>query len=108
MNLSEKSSVLTDPAPIALKFALNGETVFTNTLSVKQNGVDVTDQFHPGPSDGADLVGVFFLGSSPLLDGKNVLLTSVEGLVPGTGRTGTDSDRIVFLVDPALADGFRG
>jgi hypothetical protein len=104
MNLSEKSSILTDPAPIALEFSLNGEDVDRQTLQVELNGVDVTDQFHPGASDGADLVGVFFLDSSPLQEGKNVLLTRVDGMIPGTTRTGTDSDRIVFLVDSALAD----
>jgi len=103
MNLSEKSSILTDPAPIALKFSLDGETVFTETLEVKLNGTDVTDAFHPGPGDGADLVGVFAIGSSPLQEGKNVLLTSVDGIVPSNGNTGKDADRIVFLVDPSLA-----
>lgn len=104
MNLSEKSSILTDPAPIALEFSLNGETVFTETLEVKLNGVDVTDAFHPGADDGADLVGVFSIGSSPLQEGKNVLLTSVDGIVPSNGNTGKDADRIVFLVDPSLAE----
>lgn len=103
MNLSEKSSVLTDPAPIALKFSLSGETVFHETLSVKLNGVDVTQSFHPGATTGADLVGAFSIGSSPLEAGKNVLLTSVDGVVPSNGNTGTDSDRIVFFVDPSLA-----
>ena len=98
MNLAEKGSVLIDPAPIAFKFALNGETVNRETLEVKLNGVDVTAVFLPGPPDGADLVGVFRVGSSPLQDGKNVLLTSVEGLVPGTTRTAKDTDRIVFDV----------
>jgi len=98
MNLAEKGSVLIDPAPIAFKFALNGETVDRETLEVKLNGVDVTAAFLPGPADGADLVGVFRIGSSPLQDGKNVLLTSVEGLVPGTSRTAKDTDRITFNV----------
>ncbi len=101
MNLAENGSVLIDPAPIALEFSLNGETVFRNTLRVTLNGVDVTSRFHPGPADGADLVGLFFLGSSPLQLGKNVLLTEVEGIVPGTTRTGKDSDRITFTIDPA-------
>ncbi len=98
MNLAEKGSVLIDPAPIAFKFALSGETVFPETLEVKLNGVDVTASFLPGPADGADLVGVFRIGSSPLQDGKNVLLTSVDGLVPGTSRTAKDTDRITFNV----------
>ena len=103
MNLSEKSSVLTDPAPIALKFSLNGETVFLETLSVKLNGVDVTESFYPGATVGADLVGLFSIGSSPLQEGKNVLLTTVDGVVPSNGNTAKDSDRIVFFVDSSLA-----
>lgn len=102
MNLSEKSSILTDPAPIALKFSLNGETVFHETLSIKLNGVDVTQSFHPCATVGADLVGVFFIGSSPLQEGKDVLLTSVDGVVPSNGNTAKDTDRIVFFVDPSL------
>jgi len=98
MNLAEKGSVLIDPAPIALEFSLNRETVDQETLEVKLNGVAVTAAFLPGPADGADLVGVFRIGSSPLQAGKNVLLTSVEGLVPGTTHTAKDTDRIVFNV----------
>jgi hypothetical protein len=45
---------------------------------------------------------VFHLGSSPLIVGKNVPLTSVEGLVPGSTRRAADADRIVFTVDPNL------
>lgn len=102
MNLAEKGSLLTDPAPIALEFSLNGETVLEETLEIKLNGVDVTSNFSPGPQDGADLVGVFHLGSSPLVEGKNVLLTSVEGVIPGTGMTAKDTDRITFHVDSTL------
>jgi len=98
MNLAENGSVLIDPAPIAFKFALNGETVFPETLEVRLNGVDVTAAFLPGPADGADLVGVFRIGTSPLRDGKNVLLTSVEGLVPSIRHTAKDTDRITFNV----------
>lgn len=98
MNLTEKGTDLRDPAPIALELAVNGETVYPGSLHVELNRVDVTAYFHPGPEDGADLVGVFTLASSPLEPGKNVLVTSVEGLVPGKGKRAKDTDRIVFTV----------
>jgi hypothetical protein len=98
MNLAVSGSIVRNPAPIALKFSLNGETVFRETLKVELNGVDVTTAFYPSPTDGADLVGVFRIGSSALQAGKNVLLTSVEGLTAAGQRT-KDTDRITFTVD---------
>ena len=43
---------------------------------------------------------VFVLGdgASPLKEGRNVLLTTIEGVVPGTNRRTTDADRIGFQV----------
>lgn len=108
MNLSVSNSILISPAPIALKFSLNGETVFRETLRVELNGVDVTAAFKPGPADGADLVGVFQIGSSPLQSGKNILLTSVEGNLLGSAHRATDADRITFYIDQARAQGERG
>jgi hypothetical protein len=98
MNVSPSGSVLHAPAPLAIKFGINGETVNRASFTAVLNGVDVTSSFHPGPSDGADLAAVFAIGSSPLVAGKNVLITSVDGLVPGTTRNATDTDRIVFTV----------
>lgn len=98
MSLRLIGSELLDPAPIALEFALNGETVYRETLRVLLNGVDVTAAFHPGPADGADFVGVFRVGSSPLLPGPNELITTVEGLLPGTTERATDTDVISFTV----------
>jgi hypothetical protein len=100
MNVQTSGSVLHNPAVLALKFAINGETVFQQTFHATLNGVDVTAQFHPGPSDGADLTAVFAIGSSPLAAGKNILITTVDGIVPGTTRGATDTDRIVFTVAP--------
>lgn len=100
MSLRATCSVMLDPAPVALELPVNGETVFPETLLVTLNGVDVTDRFHPGTADGADLVAVFRLGSSPLQEGTNVLLTNVQGVIPGTSQTGTDTDAIEFTVDP--------
>lgn len=100
MSLRATGSVLLDPAPVALELAVNGETVFPETLLVTLNGVDVTDGFHPGPAEGADLVAIFRLGSSPLQEGTNVLITNIQGVIPGTSQTGTDTDAIEFTVDP--------
>jgi hypothetical protein len=105
MNMNVSGSVFRNPAPIALKFSLNGETVFRETLHITLNGVDVTTAFLPGPPDGADLVGVFTVGSSPLQVGKNVLLTSVDGLKIGTTQRATDVDRMTFTVDPTVKSG---
>jgi hypothetical protein len=105
MNLNVSGSVVRTPAPIALKFSLNGETVFRETLHIILNGSDVTAAFKPGPSDGADLVGVFALNVSPLQLGKNVLQTSVEGLKMGTSQRAADVDKITFTVDPNASSG---
>jgi hypothetical protein len=98
MNVAPSGSVLHAPAAIAIKLAINGETVNRATFTAVLNGVDVTGAFHPGPPDGADLAAAFAAGSSPIVIGKNVLITSIEGLVPGTSRSATDTDRIVFTV----------
>lgn len=100
MNVTERGTVLRDPAPIAIKLSANGETVFRETLRIELNGTDVTSAFLPGPADGADLVAVFRSGASPLEVGRNVLVSSIEGLVPGRDRRAVDTDRIVFEVRP--------
>lgn len=100
MNLLETGSVLRAPAPIALKLSVAGETVFPETFSATLNGVDITAEFHAGPADGATLTAFLAIGSSPLQAGKNVLITRIDGLVPGTSRTATDTDRMVFDVQP--------
>lgn len=101
MSLRTAGSVLLDPAPIALELSVNEETVFPETLVVTLNGVNVTARFHPGPEEGADLVGLFHLETSSLKEGMNVLVTNIQGQVPGTQQTGTDTDLIEFSVNPA-------
>lgn len=85
-----------DPAPIAIKL---GPSVDPATFHAELNRVDVTGAFHRGTAGGADLVGYFTVGGSPLVFGRNVLLVTVDGLVPGTTRTQTDRDRITFTVE---------
>jgi hypothetical protein len=100
MNIAETTTVLRNPAPIALEFSVAGELVYRESFRAELNGVDVTASFFPGAADGADLVAVFQLGSSPLKVGKNILLTSVDGQIPGTLRRATDTDRMTFEVAP--------
>jgi hypothetical protein len=89
----------THPAPTAVvvKFGIGGETVNAATFRATLNGADVTTSFVPNGRPG-ELVGLFDLGVSPLTTGRNVLLTSVDGTVPGTTRTATDVDRVTFTV----------
>lgn len=98
MNLGLTGTALRDPAPIALEPAVNGETVFPETFRAVLNGMDVTDAFHPGRSDGADLGGLFFTGNSPLQMGTNVLTTTIEGIDPATGLRALDTDVVEFTV----------
>lgn len=87
----------TAPVAIIVKFSLNGETVNPATFRATLNRVDVTSSFVPGGAQG-DLVGVFDLGSSPLQGGRNVLLTTITGIVPGSNRTASDVDRVTFFI----------
>lgn len=104
MNVALTETVLRNPAPVALKLSLGGETVFPETFKAVLNGVDVTAHFHPGPSDGADLVGLFSLDTLPLQEGTNVLATTIEGLLPGTTRRAIDEDLIRFDVQRQESD----
>ena len=86
------------PVTIIIRFANNGETVDTSTFTATLNRVDVKASFQP-TGNGDELLGIFDIGSSPLAIGRNVLNTSVEGIVPGTTRTATDGDSFTFFVD---------
>jgi hypothetical protein len=97
LNLADGDTTASTIA-ITVKFGIAGESVDEATFSATTlNGTDVTASFLPGPNPG-ELVGLFDTGSSPLVAGRNVLLTSVEGTVPGTTRTARDVDRVTFTV----------
>lgn len=86
------------PAPVLIDivFATNGETVNQTTFRATLNNIDVTDQFNvTGPNARR---AIFVLGPGSLTLGRNVLLTSVQGVVPGTTRTANDVDRVSFTV----------
>ena len=99
MNMDTLGTVQETPAIVALKFSLNGETVYRETLHATLNGDTVTAEFLPGPEDGAHRVALFFNYHSPIVIGQpNVLAVSVEGLIPGTNTRATDTDTVRFIV----------
>jgi len=85
------------PVAIMIHFSQNGETVDRSTFHATLNSIDVTSAYVPDTATG-NLVGVFDLGTSPLQSGRNVLLTTVNGIVPGTTRIAADVDRLVLFV----------
>lgn len=66
----------------------NGETVSPSTAVIKWNDIDVTPAQLP-------VQGVIPL-RLPVTQTKNLILSAVDGIVPGTQRTATDTDRIVL------------
>lgn len=89
--------VRTNRTSIIVKFGARGETVDQSSFRAELNGVDVTAAFVAASAPG-DLAGLFTVGSSPLKVGKNVLLTSISGIIPSTGRMAGDVDRVTFTV----------
>ncbi len=87
--------VKTAPVGVVIQFGIDGESVDTSTFHATLNGTDVTSLFAPGPNS-AQMTAIFDVATSPLVIGKNVLITSVAGIVPGTTRTATDVDRVTF------------
>lgn len=98
VGLAGDRETLLRPVTMLVRFGVNGETVDTSTFHAELNRVDVTGSFTPtGNAD--ELLAVFELAASPLVIGRNVLATSVEGTVPGTMRNAADTDRLTFFVD---------
>lgn len=81
---------------IQIRFSRAGEQVDRATFRAEINQQDVTAAFRVNSR--GDLVTVFQPGASPVQTGRNVLLISVNGVIPGSTRTATDADRITFTV----------
>lgn len=96
VNLGEGDLVAAGPLTVQLRFSRSGEQVSRSTFRAELNGADVSSLFRANPR--GDLVAVFPAGHAAVAAGRNVLLTSVDGIVPGTARTATDADRLVFTV----------
>lgn len=85
---------------IVLRLAAGGEQVDPNTLDVLLNSINVTGSF-AWSEQYSGYAATFLPGASPLRSGTNVLITSVDGVVPGTtGRIATDTDRLTFDFTP--------
>ncbi len=93
---NENRETRTLPITIIVRFGVNGETVFPDTFTASLNRVDVTQDFIM-TGNGDERVAFFELGSSPIVVGRNVLVTSVDGIVPGTTRTASDGDAFTFF-----------
>ena len=93
---NENGETRTRPIAILIRFGVNGETVFPDTFTAALNREDVTPRFI-ATGNGTERVALFELGQSPLVLGRNVLTTSVNGMVPDTTRTATDSDAFTFF-----------
>ena len=73
--------------PLAVKY---GGTTTAATFHATLNGADVTSRFHPSP-------GRLEAVTLTLSPGSNTALLSIDGKT-ASGRTATDTDRIVLLV----------
>ncbi len=93
---NENRETRTLPIAIIIRFGINGETVFPETFSAALNRVDVTQDFIM-TGNGDERVAFFEVGSSPIVVGRNVLVTGLDGIVPGTTRTATDGDAFTFF-----------
>lgn len=73
--------------PLSVRY---GATVAAATFRAFLNGTDITSRFAPSPG-GVDVVTL------DLAPGSNTVTLSVDGTT-GSGRTATDTDRLVLLV----------
>ncbi len=96
VNFASGATLLPGPIAVQIRFSRSGEQVDRATFRAELNQQDVTAAFRPNSR--GDLVAVFQPGASAARAGRNVLLISVDGIIPGTTRTGTDADRITFTV----------
>lgn len=96
VNFASGSTLPAGPVAIQIRFSRAGETVDRATFRAEINQQDVTGAFRANSR--GDMVAVFEPGASPVRTGRNVLLISVDGVIPGSTRTGTDADRITFTV----------
>jgi len=93
-NVQEKATY-SGSVLIVFRLGSAGESVDATTLRVSLNGADVTGMFKLSDQYKGH-AAVFAGNSSSVVAGTNVLRTSVEGLVPGTTRRATDTDRVTF------------
>lgn len=95
-NLKDNTTY-SSPVVMDILFSQNGEAVNQASFNATLNGVDVSSKFLPIDVNRRRAVFDLSTGSALKL-GKNVMQTTVEGVVPGASRKATDTDKAVFLV----------
>ncbi len=85
----------TAPLLLDVKFGQQGEIVNQSSFKATLNGVDITREFVTMTPN--QIRARLPIGSA-VKAGKNVLVTTVQGRVPGAARTAKDTDRLTFLV----------
>lgn len=75
MRVQTADALPAGPVAVQLRFSRDGEVVFPATLEVTLNRTDVTAEFVTNPRG-----------------------DRVDGIVPGTTRTATDTDRFTFTI----------
>jgi len=86
-------------ALVVFRLGSAGEIVDASTLRVLLNGTDVTSMF-VWSSQYNGYTATFMPGDAPIQNGSNILRTSVVGIIPGTDRSATDTDRLAFEFAP--------
>lgn len=85
------------PVQVDIEFGINGETVDQSTFRATLNSENVTALFK---STGPKTMRAVFQPNQLAIGGRNILLTTVQGIIPSNGRTAGDVDRVVFTVPP--------
>lgn len=83
------------PLLLDVKFGQQGEIVDQATFKATLNGIDITREF---VAIAPNQIRARLPIGAALKSGKNVLVTAVQGKVPGATRTTKDTDRLTFLI----------
>jgi len=90
----EGSTILPSRVSDYMLEIIYGDTINPNTFSAKMGKNDITSLFNPQP-DKTEKISI------PLIDGKNSLSLSVEG-IRSDGKKSSDKDKLVFIVGGAM------
>ena len=96
-NPKEGSTILPSRTSNYMLEIMYGDTINPSTFSAKMGKNDITSLFNPQP-DKTEKISI------PLIDGKNSLSLSVEG-IRSDGKKSSDKDKLVFIVGGAMQQG---
>ncbi len=86
------------PMAVDIVFGQNGEVVDQSSFRAMLNDVDISDRFVTTAAHHRRAV-LTMAPAGPLKHGKNVLVTTVEGVVSGGSKRLIDTDRIEFVAE---------